>query len=73
MYEHDGLLTYMDAIKYEELLQNCNEHFSNVGVVNFDIIHHQCRGKPLQNLAEHYKTISKSDFKNYLEDNKKMQ
>ena len=71
-YEHDVLLTYIDTLKCKEFLDNCYEHFSNIEVVSFAIIHYQCRGTHLQNSVESYKTISKSDFKNYPEDNKKM-
>ena len=38
---------------------NCNEHFSNIEVINFDIINHKFKGKPLENLVEYYKIIFK--------------
>ena len=40
-------------------------------VISFDIIHHKCRGDSLLNSVESYKTISKNDFKNYPEIDKK--
>lgn len=39
-------------------------HIFHILRVNFDIIHHQCRGTPLQNPIEYYETIHNKDFSN---------
>ena len=63
-YEHD-LMTYIDDLKYENFVHNMDSHFSQAKVVNFDIIHHQCRGDKLDNPEEYYQTIYDKDFVNY--------
>ena len=42
-----------------------DSHFSRAKTINFDIIHHQCCGDPLQNSRQYYETIFNSDFKGY--------
>ena len=64
-YERDGLLTYIDQLKYKKFCENRDEHFLNTEVVNFDVMHHRCRGDPMKNDVKHYKTIKKDDFKKY--------
>ena len=49
MVQHD-LMTYIDDLKYDNFVVNdMDSHFSDVKVVNFDIIHHDCHGDKLQN------------------------
>ena len=45
--ERDGLMMYIDRSKFEQIAYDFDGHFENVYVVNFDIMHHQCRGKIL--------------------------
>lgn len=68
----DGLLTYIDALKCEEFLNNYDEYFSNIEVITFDVTHHGSITTPSKNNAESSKTIPKGDFKNYPENNKEM-
>ena len=70
-YERDGLLSYIDALKCEEFLKDTDCHFKTVQVVNFDIIHHECRGDPLQGSYKEYQTINKKDMDNYSSNSKK--
>ena len=42
-YERDGLMTYVDRLKYEEFESNINEHFQKAEVINLDIINNRCR------------------------------
>ena len=44
---HD-LHTRLQEITFNEVFNNPEKHFDNVYVTNFDLIHHQCRGDPLQ-------------------------
>ena len=57
-YEHD-LMTYYDDLKYEEFIENMDNHFLNAKIVNFDIIHHEYRGDKLKNPKIYYETICK--------------
>ena len=58
-------LSYLDDLKNEQTMENPGKYFQNVKIVNFDIIHHECRGVPLQNLFHHYYAITKKDFTSY--------
>ena len=62
--KHD-LMTYFDDLKYNEFAKNTDSYFENVKLINFDIIHHECRGDKLQNPERCYRTIRSKDFKNY--------
>ena len=42
-----------------------DSHFSRAKVVNFDIIHHQCRGDKLDNPEQYHQTIYDKEFVNY--------
>ena len=42
-----------------------DSHLSRVKVVNFDIIHPQCRGDKLENPERYYQSIYDKDFINY--------
>ena len=46
-------------------MENPGKYFQNVKIVNFDIIRHECRGVPLQNLFYHYYATTKKDFTSY--------
>ena len=50
-------MTYIDALKCKRFLENIDKHFENVEIVNFDLIHHRCRGNSLVNFAKYYKTV----------------
>ena len=58
-------LSYLDYLKNEQTMENPDMYFQNVKIVNFDIIHHECRDVPLQNLFYHYNAITKKDFTSY--------
>ena len=40
-------------------------YFFKKKVINFDIIHHECRGDPLHGTYKGYKTITDKDIKKY--------
>ena len=63
-FEHD-LMKYIDDLKYEHFFEDTDSLFSRVKIRNFDIIHHQCCGEPLQNSVYYYETICNRDFKGY--------
>ena len=58
-YERDGLMTYIEQLKYKKFKENRDSHFKNTEIVNFDIINHQCRGECLQNSKKYYTAITK--------------
>ena len=39
-------------------------YFKNKKVINFDMIHHQCRSDPLKKTEKEYKPVCNDDFKN---------
>ena len=63
-HEHD-LMTYFDDLKYNEFAKDADSYFENVKLINFDIVHHECRGGKLQNPEQYYKLIRNKDFENY--------
>ena len=48
--------------KYEKIQKNKKEYFIQANVINFDIIHHRCRGDPLQHSISYYETIYKENL-----------
>ena len=46
-------------------MENRDEHFNNVDVVSFDVIHRRCRGNPIENSVQNYNTIKDDDFENH--------
>ena len=46
-YERDGLLTYIDQLKYNEFIKNPDNHFQRARINNFDLIHKEYRGEPI--------------------------
>ena len=58
--------------KYEKINKNKEEYFENAKIVNFDIIHNECRKDLLQNNIKYYQTIKQGDLK-YVKKNDKKQ
>ena len=48
----------LQEMTFEEVVNNPKEHFDNVYIKNFDLIHHQSRGDVLNYSEKFYKTIS---------------
>ena len=55
-------LSYLDDLKFENFMENPDQSFRNTKIVNFDIIHHECRGDKLEKSCAHYQTVFKDDF-----------
>lgn len=72
-YVCDDLLTYIDELKYKEFIRDTDAHFKNEKVVNFNIIHYECRDDPLCNSVKNYRTLRSKDFKGYSQKEKKWQ
>ena len=50
-------MTCIDRLKFAQFASNRDGHFKNARIVNFDIIHLQCRWMPLENSEEYYRAI----------------
>ena len=62
-YERDGLLTYIDQIKYERFSEDPDRYLKIAEVANFNITYNHCRGTSIQNSNKHYQTVCISDVK----------
>ena len=38
-------MSYINQLKYGDFINNTVDHFHKVKVINFDIVHKQCRAK----------------------------
>ena len=57
------LHTRLNKMKYDEILNDLDGHFSNCYVTNFDLINHECRGNELEYSRRFYETIFLDDLK----------
>ena len=56
-YERDGLMTYIDQLKYKELISDPDAAIKNTKVNNFEMIHTQCRGISCTHSDQFYQTV----------------
>ena len=57
----DGVMTYIDKLKYDNFIKNTDEHFEKTQVRNFDINRKQVRGEKINGkLVLKYKAIDNS-------------
>ena len=47
-HKERDFLSYLDDLKYEETMKDHDAYFKSVQIINFDMIHHQCREDPLE-------------------------
>ena len=59
------MISYIDHLKYKDMSDNPDSYFKNVQVVNFDIIHQECRGDKLKGTYKDYRTIKSEHLANY--------
>ena len=69
--EERDFFSYLDQLKYEETLKNTDSYLRNVKVVNFELIHHKCRGDPLEKDTKEYFSIENKDFAEYPKNDQK--
>ena len=55
--EERDFLMYLDDLKYEKFMEDPDQSFKKTKIVNFDIIHHQCRGDKMEHNESYYQTI----------------
>ena len=60
-FGHD-LDTALKKMAFEKIIQDPDYHFKNCYIINFDLIHHECRGEELSNTRKHYETIFKKNI-----------
>ena len=70
-YERDGLLTYIDQLKYERFNSDPDKYLEKAQVINFDIIHNRCRGGYQTYSDKHYQTVVLSDVINMFQKERK--
>lgn len=58
-------MSYFDHLDYAGMAKNPTQYFENKKVMNFDIIHHECRGDPLNGSYKDYQTVKSKDLKIY--------
>lgn len=55
-------MTYYSYLDYKDMADDPDHYIKNKKVINFDIIHHECRGDPLQKSEKDHKTVTNDDF-----------
>ena len=63
-YQRD-MRSYIDHVKYKTMRGDPDQYFGNFKVVNFDIIHHECRDDKLIGDYRDYKAIKTEDLNRY--------
>ena len=53
----------LQEMTFNEIVDNPRQHFDNISVNNFDLIHHKCRGDTLEFSEKFYKTIDSGRLK----------
>ena len=61
-YEHDGLMTYVDQLKYNEFISEPDATIKNTKIINFEMIHAQCRGMSRTHSDEFYQTVKEKNI-----------
>ena len=67
---YDTLDDTLNRMTFNEIINNTDYHFENSYITNFDLIHHNCRGDPLNNTISYEKLnneiISKEDRASFI-------
>ena len=58
----------LKEMKYNDIVKDCDFHFENSYITNFDLIHHECRGDKLQFSRKFYETIFYDSVKKNLDE-----
>ena len=68
--EERDFLSYLDDIKYEKFMENPYQFFKKTKIINFDIIHHQCRGDKLEKPESCYQAVFEENSKKHKKQDK---
>ena len=63
--EDRDFLSYLNDLKYDAAMKNLDNYIKDLIIINFHIIHHECRGDKLEKSYEYYQTIKDKELKNY--------
>ena len=69
-FERD-LMRYFDYVDYQDMSKDPTRYFEKKTVINFDIIHYESRGDPLEGSYKSYQTVNKKDLEKYPAPDKK--
>ena len=58
----------LQKMTFNEIIQNPDNHFENVFITNFDLIHNQCRGDKLTHDRKFYETLFKEKLNSEIND-----
>ena len=64
-WSEKDFVCYIDHCKHQRMLEDPTSYLFQKKVINFDIIHHECRGDPLEGSYEDYRTIKNGNFKKF--------
>ena len=56
-------LTCTDKLKYKDFISDPDAHIKNTQIINFEIIHAQCRGQPRTHSDKYFQTVTCKDVK----------
>ena len=59
--ERDGLMTYIDQLKYKDFTSNPDTYLEKAEIINFDMIYVRCGCRPQQYSDKYYQTVRASD------------
>ena len=62
-YEKEGLITHFQQREYQEFKRNRDAYINETKILNFDIIHHICRGDKLEKTIKEHNTVKKERLK----------
>ena len=62
-YEKEGLITYFQQREYQEFKKDRDAYINETKILNFDIIHHMCRGDKLEKTIKEHNTVKKEKLK----------
>ena len=68
--EERDFFSYYDDLKYEIFIQDPDDSLKKTKIINFDLIHNQCRGDKLDNSQQYYQTVFEENLARYKKQDK---
>ena len=68
--EEQDFFSYYDDLKYEKFMQDPDNSLKKTKIINFDLIHNQCRGDKLDNSQQYYQTVFEENLATYKKQDK---
>ena len=62
-FERDGLLSYVNQLKYERFISDPDKYLEKGEVIKFEMVYNKCRGDPRTFSNKHYQPVVTSDVK----------